>query len=138
MNLNMKEIKRDSQMNISRNFMLLGSAFLIVGIVLGMYMGGSGDHSLALSHAHINLLGFVLSAVFALTYKAYPAMAEGRLASIHFWLHLVGAVMVNLLVFLMLAKIITEAAMLPLAPISEFLVLLGVLAFGWNVLKNAN
>ena len=138
MNLNMKEIKRDSQMNISRNFMLLGSAFLIVGIVLGMYMGGSGDHSLALSHAHINLLGFVLSAVFALTYKAYPAMAEGRLASIHFWLHLVGAVMVNLLVFLMLAKIINEAAMLPLAPISEFLVLLGVLAFGWNVLKNAN
>ena len=124
-------------MNVSRNFLLLGSAFLIVGIVMGMYMGGSGDHSLALSHAHINLLGFVLSVVFALTYKAYPAMAEGRLASVHFWLHLVGAVMVNLLVFLMLAKIITEAAMVPIAPISEFLVLLGVLAFGWNVLQNA-
>ena len=125
-------------MNVSRNFMLLGSAFLIIGIVIGMYMGGSGDHSLALSHAHINLLGFVLSVVFALTYKAYPAMAEGRLASIHFWLHLVGAVMVNLLLFLMLSKVITEAAMVPLAPISEFLVLLGVLTFGWNVLKNAN
>jgi cbb3-type cytochrome oxidase subunit 1 len=132
------ETKRDSQMNVSRNFLLLGSVFLIVGIVMGMYMGGSGDHSLALSHAHINLLGFVLSAVFALTYKAYPAMAESRLASVHFWLHLVGAVMVNLLVFLMLAQIITEAAMVPIAPISEFLVLLGVLAFSWNVLKNAN
>jgi cbb3-type cytochrome oxidase subunit 1 len=132
------ETKRDSQMNVSRNFLLLGSVFLIVGIVMGMYMGGSGDHSLALSHAHINLLGFVLSAVFALTYKAYPAMAERRLASVHFWLHLVGAVMVNLLVFLMLAQIITEAAMVPIAPISEFLVLLGVLAFSWNVLKNAN
>lgn len=125
-------------MNVSRNFMLLGAAFLIVGIVLGMYMGGSGDHSLAISHAHINLLGFVLSAVFALTYKAYPAMAAGRLASAHFWLHFVGAVMVNLLVFLLLAQIITEAAMVPFAPISEFLVLLGVLAFSWNVLKNAN
>jgi hypothetical protein len=132
-----EENKRDSQMNISRNFMLLGSAFLIVGIVIGMYMGGSGDHSLALSHAHINLLGFVLSAVFALTYKAYPAMAEGRLASAHFWLHFVGAIMVNLMVFLLLAEIITEAGMVPLAPISEFLVLLGVLAFGWNVLQNA-
>jgi len=132
-----EENKRDSHMNVSRNFMLLGSAFLVVGIVIGMYMGGSGDHSLALSHAHINLLGFVLSAVFALTYKAYPAMAEGRLASAHFWLHFVGAIMVNLMLFLMLAKIITEAAMVPLAPISEFLVLLGVLAFGWNVLQNA-
>jgi hypothetical protein len=128
----------DSEMNVSRNFMLLGSAFLIVGIVLGMYMGGSGDHSLAISHSHINLLGFVLSAVFALTYKAYPAMAAERLASAHFWLHFVGAVMVNLLVFLLLAQIITEAAMVPFAPISEFLVLLGVLAFSWNVVKNAN
>ena len=127
-----------AEMNVSRNFMLLGSAFLIVGIVLGMYMGGSGDHSLAISHAHINLLGFVLSAVFALTYKAYPAMAAERLASAHFWLHFVGAVMVNLLVFLLLAQIITEAAMVPFAPISEFLVLLGVLAFSWNVFKNAN
>ena len=125
-------------MNVSRNFILLGSAFLIIGIAIGMYMGGSGDHALALSHAHINLLGFVLSAVFALAYKAYPAMAEGLLASVHFWLHLVGAVMVNLLLFLMLAKIITEAAMVPLAPISELLVLVGVLIFGWNVLKNAN
>jgi hypothetical protein len=125
-------------MNVSRNFLLLGSAFLIIGIVMGMYMGGSGDHSLALSHAHINLLGFVLSAVFALTYRAYPAMTEGQLASIHFWLHLVGAVLVNLLLFLLLAQIITESAMVPLAPIAELLVLLGVLAFGWNVLRNAD
>ena len=116
---------------------MLGSAFLIVGIAIGMYMGGSGDHSLAASHAHINLLGFVLSVVFALTYKAYPSMTQGRLASIHFWLHLVGAVVLNVLLFLLLAQMISEAAMVPLAPISELLVLLGVLAFGWNVLQNA-
>lgn len=125
-------------MNVSRNFLLLGSAFIILGIVMGMYMGGPGDHSLAISHAHINLLGFALSAIFGLTYKAFPAMTNGRLASVHFWLHLVGAGMVNLLVFLMLAQIISEAAMVPLAPISELLVLLGVLVFGWNVFKNAH
>ena len=125
-------------MNVSRNFMLLASAFLIIGIAMGMYMGGSGDHSLALSHAHINLLGFALSAIFALTYKAYPQMANGRLARIHFWLHLSGAILVNLLVFLLLAQIITEAAMVPMAPISELLVLIGVIIFGWNVLRNAH
>jgi hypothetical protein len=73
-----------------------------------------------------------------LSQKAYPATAEGRLESVHFWLHRVGSVIVNLLVVLMLAQIITEAAMVPIAPISEFLLLLGVLAFDWNVLKNAN
>lgn len=124
-------------MNVSRNFLLLSSVFLILGITMGMYMAGSGDHSLALSHAHINLLGFALSAIFALTYKAYPAMASVRLAGAHFWLHLAGAVLLNLMLFLLLAQIITEAAMVPIAPISELLVLLGVLAFGWNVLQNA-
>jgi hypothetical protein len=102
-----------------------------------MYMGGSGDHSLAASHAHINLLGFVLSVVFALTYKAYPNMTDGRLASAHFWLHMIGAIVLNILLFLMQAEVISEAAMVPLAPISELCVLLGVLVFGWNVLRNA-
>jgi hypothetical protein len=71
-------------MNVSRNFLLLGVVFLIVGLILGMYMGGSGDHSLAASHAHINLVGFVLSVVFALTYQVYPAMADSMLPTIHF------------------------------------------------------
>lgn len=124
-------------MNVSRNFLLLGSAFLIVGICIGMYMGASGDYALVGSHAHINLLGFVLSVVFALTYKAYPKMTEGRLASIHFWLHAVGAVILNVLLFLMLSQLASDAIMVPAAPISEILVLLGVLVFGWNVLQNA-
>ena len=66
-------------MNVSRNFMLLGSAFLILGVVIGMYMGGSGDHSLAASHAHINLLGFVLSAVFVKLAKSRIQMCMNPL-----------------------------------------------------------
>lgn len=124
-------------MNIPRNFMLLGTIFLVIGIVMGMYMGGSGDHTLAASHAHINLLGFVLSAIFALTYKTFPVMADSGLARVHFWMHFVGAVVLNLLLFLLLLQVISDAAMLPLAPISEFLILLGVVIFGWNVLKHA-
>ena len=125
-------------MNVSRNFLVLGSLFLIFGITIGTYMGASGDHSLAPSHAHINLLGFVLSAVFALTYKAYPAMTEGMLASVHFWMHAVGAGVLNILLFLMLAGLVSDAIMFPLAPITELLVLLGAVVFAWNVFRNAH
>ena len=124
-------------MNASRNFLVLGSLFLIVGITIGSYMGGSGDHTLAVSHAHINLLGFTLSAIFALTYKAFPAMAESRLAGLHFWLHAVGAVVLNAMLFMMLAGMVSEAAMFPIAPITELLVLLGVIIYAWNVFNNA-
>ena len=34
-------------MNISRGFLGIGSLYLIIGIGLGSYMGGSGDHTLA-------------------------------------------------------------------------------------------
>ncbi len=125
-------------MNISRNFLLFGSVFLIIGLILGMYMGGSGDHSMAASHAHINLVGFVLSVVFALTYKAFPAMSEGRLGSIHFWCHAVGAAGLNVMLFLMLSGSISAEAMVPLAPMTEMLVTIGVAIFAWNVWQKAH
>ena len=38
-------------MSISRGFVVMGAVYLVVGIVFGAYMGGSGDHTLAPVHA---------------------------------------------------------------------------------------
>lgn len=125
-------------MNISRNFLVIGSAYLLLGILLGMYMGGSGDHKMAPVHAHINLLGFTLMAVFACVYKLFPAMAGGRLATIHFWLHQIGALILIVMLFLLFSGKITEAGMAPLAPIAEVLVLIGGVTFAYNAFRNAS
>ena len=66
---------------------MIGTLYLLVGILLGEYMGGSGDRTMVPVHAHINLLGFALMAIFGVTYRAIPAMAEAKLARWHFWLH---------------------------------------------------
>ena len=124
-------------MQISRNFMVIGVAYLVLGIVLGMYMGGSGDHSLAPLHAHINLLGFTLMTVFGLVYRVIPAMAATSLARAHFWLHLAGSVILLIMLSMLLTGRITEAGMPPLAPLAELLVLLGVASFANNVWRNA-
>ncbi len=42
-------------MNISRLYLLIGSLYLLVGVILGMYMGGAQNFELAPVHAHINL-----------------------------------------------------------------------------------
>ncbi len=125
-------------MNISRNFLVIGSAYLLLGILLGMYMGGSGDHKMAPVHAHINLLGFTLMAVFACVYKLFPAMAGGRLATIHFWLHQIGALILIVMLFLLFSGKISEAGMAPLAPIAEALVLIGGVTFAFNAFRNAS
>ena len=123
-------------MNIPRAFLLVGSLFLVLGIGLGMYMGASGDRSLAPVHAHINLLGFALMAIFGLVYRAYPAMAAHGLARVHFWLHLLGGGVLLVMLYLLLSGNITEAAMFPLAPIAEVAVLLGLLCFIFNLWRN--
>ena len=125
-------------MNVSRNFLITGTIFLVVGLLLGMYMGGSGDHSLALGHAHINLIGFMLSAVFALTYRSFADMEASRLATYHFWLHIVGAVVVNVMLLMLLSERISQAAMVPVAPLAELAVVIGAVLFLINAWKNAH
>ena len=115
-------------MNVIRGFVLLGTGFLVIGIVFGMYMGGSGDTRFAPLHAHLNLLGFVLSMIFAFAYHLFPAML-GRMATAHFWLHAIGAAVLLFMLFLLLSGRIGEAAMAPIAPIAELAVLVGVILF---------
>jgi hypothetical protein len=124
-------------MNISRSFVLAGTVFLIVGIGFGIHMGASGKHDFAPLHAHLNLLGFVLPMVFALTYRSFPEMGESRLAGFHFWLHMVPAAVLLVMLFLLLSGAITEAGMFPVAPIAELLIFVGALMFLANAAKNA-
>jgi hypothetical protein len=123
-------------MNISRSFLLVGSLYLLVGILFGMYMGGSGDHSMAPLHAHINLLGFVLMMLFGLVYRQFPAMAKTSLAKLHFWLHQAGALVLLIMLFMLFSGRIGDAAMAPIAPIAETAVLIGTLIFAFNLYKN--
>lgn len=125
-------------MNISRNFMLIGALFLLIGIAMGMFMGGSGDHTFAPVHAHINLVGFTLMTIFGLTYRLIPAMASGMLARVHFWLHALGTtVMVVLLYLLFSGGLAEDSGLLLVMPIAEMSVFLGAILFAWSLYKSA-
>lgn len=124
-------------MNISRGFMVMGAIYLIVGILLGSYMGGSGDHSLAPVHAHINLLGFTLMTVFGIGYRLIPGLAEGALPKAHFWLHQVGALLLLIGLFLMMTGTVAEATIGPVFPILEGAILLGAVLWLVGVVRHA-
>ena len=53
-------------MAIDRKFLLCGFAYAIAGMGLGIYMAASKNHALFIAHAHILLVGFVLSFIYAL------------------------------------------------------------------------
>ncbi|MEO6298272.1 MAG: hypothetical protein ABIV25_00750 [Paracoccaceae bacterium] len=123
-------------MNISRAFLILGSIWILVGIPIGMYMGPTQDITLMPLHAHINLVGFVLSSIFGLVYLAKLEMAANILAQAHFWLHLVGSVVLLPFLFLLLSGRMAEATAGPIMGIGEGLITLGIIAYLINLLRN--
>ncbi|MES2551098.1 MAG: hypothetical protein V4630_15600 [Pseudomonadota bacterium] len=115
----------------------MGAAYLLVGIVLGSYMGGSGDHSLAPVHAHINLLGFTLMTVFGIGYRMIPGLAEGTLPKVHFWLHQIGALGLLVGLFLMMSGRVDGATIGPVFPLLEVAILVGALLWLIGVVRRA-
>jgi cbb3-type cytochrome oxidase subunit 1 len=74
-------------------FLLLATLLLLAGAALGISMGASEDFQLTPVHAHLNLVGWASLAVFGLVYRAYPKLAERRLASFHFVFSATSAVL---------------------------------------------
>lgn len=64
--------------------------YVTCGMVFGIWMSASQDHSLAGAHAHLNLVGWVTMALFGVYYHLVPAAASTRLASLHFALATIG------------------------------------------------
>ena len=76
---------------IDRAYVALALALLIVGEVLGFYMGATNDMKWRTVHIIIVLLGFVTLATFGALFRLWPAMKEGTLAAAQFWITIVGA-----------------------------------------------
>ncbi|MFK4727246.1 hypothetical protein ABIE89_008346 [Bradyrhizobium niftali] len=114
----------------ARAWLRLAAVYFAVGVIFGVLMGATGDHSLLPLHAHINLLGWVSMALFGLVSAAYPSISVGRLANAQFWMHNVGVPM--MLGALMLKLRGVEAAE-PVLGVASMVVGLGVLLFAWLV-----
>lgn len=89
---------------IDLQFILLGTLMLIAGVLLGIGMGIKEDFTLVPVHAHTNLVGWASLMLFGLTYRAYPALAERKLAKVHFYVSAPAAVLFPIGIGLALLK----------------------------------
>ncbi|WP_069299384.1 hypothetical protein [Neptunicoccus sediminis] len=77
---------------VSLGFLVLAILSAVCGMVWGIVMSATADHSLAPAHAHLNLLGWVTMAIFAFYYHLVPSAAEGVLPRVHLGLAAAGLV----------------------------------------------
>ncbi|WP_323766838.1 hypothetical protein [Marinovum sp.] len=72
--------------SIATWFFGTGALFALCGMVWGIQMSATQDHTLSPAHGHLNLIGFVAMSVFGAYYALTPRAAAARIASIHYGL----------------------------------------------------
>ena len=111
---------------ISQLFFRTAVIWLIIGLAIGLQMGMSGNHATIATHAHVNLLGWVTSAIFGGYYALSPAKAQKRLAMIHYAVYTFGLVIMLPALYLME---LGNPQLEPILGIASLITFAGVLVF---------
>ncbi|MGR3714590.1 MAG: hypothetical protein ACU0A6_15885 [Shimia sp.] len=70
--------------NLPTLFFLTAAIFALLGMIWGIQMSATHDHTLSPAHGHLNLIGFVAMSIFGTYYALTPNAASSRLAVVHF------------------------------------------------------
>lgn len=116
-------------------FIKISVVYFVIGVCIGMFMSMTEKFDFTPVHTHINLLGWVSMALAGLIYVAFPKAGETILAKVHFWLHNISLpIMMIGLAFLVSG--VTAAT--PAVATGGTLMVLGIIVFAINILKNIN
>ena len=105
---------------------------VIAGMIWGIIMAVSHDHSAMPAHAHLNLLGWVSLFLFGLFYHLHPAIDRSRAALVQVTVWIVGTVILTFGVGLLHTG---HDIGQPFAAGGSFIVLASMLQFGWLVVR---
>lgn len=117
-------------------FMKVAVVYFLIGLGLGIYMSSAQDLRWGSLHAHINLLGWVSTALFGVIYHLFPKAGHHPLAKWHFWLHNVALPFFIVFLFLLLLthNVSWEAGIIP----SASLIIIGAILLVVNVFMNVS
>lgn len=120
---------------MDRRYVLSAFGYAIIGLLLGIYMAASRDHGQLVTHAHIMLVGFVVSFVYGLCHRLWLEKNVSTLAFIQFYIHHGGTMVLLVGLFLLYGNFIDLETIDPLLGIASVVVLIGVILMSVMLLK---
>ena len=105
---------------------------LLAGMLWGLQMAMTDDHSAFPAHAHLNLLGFVALFLFGIFYRLNPKVEANRLALPQVWIWIVSTVV---LVFGVGLVHTGHPAGDPIAAVGSFAIFANAILFTWLVFQ---
>lgn len=122
-------------MQLDRRYLVWALGYAAVGMSLGIYMAASQNHGELVTHAHILLIGFVLSLIYGIIHKLWLEKPGRIVANVQFGLHQLAALGVSVGLFLLYGGFVPEEKLEVVLGIASVGVLLGVLLMLYMVIK---
>jgi hypothetical protein len=122
--------------SFDRKYLIWALSYAAAGMGLGIYMGMSGNHGQFVTHAHIMLVGFVSSLIYAVIHRLWLPAPSRALATTQFVLHQAGALVMFAGLLLLYGRVSSEDRLGPVMGAASIAVILGVLLMLVMVLKS--
>lgn len=104
----------------------------VAGMIWGIMMAMSGDHSAMPAHAHLNLLGWVSLFLFGIFYHLHPVIDHNHAARVQVWVWSLATVVLATGVGLIHTG---HDVGDPIAAVGSLVLLADMLVFGWLVIR---
>ena len=114
---------------------MFGLVFAVLGMALGIYMAISKIHVQHATHAHVLLLGFVVSVLYGAIYRLWLPSAPALLATVQTGLHEVGSVLIVVGLFLLFSGAAPEGSLAPLLGPGSIAVILSALLMFYQMVR---
>lgn len=114
-------------MFFDRKYLYSALGYAVLGMLVGIAMAASKNHGQHVTHAHILLVGFVLSFSYALLHKLWLGPVKPGLAWSQFLLHQLGALMMVIGLSLLYGGLVPEPVIGPVLGLASVALLLALL-----------
>lgn len=120
--------------HIDRAFVGVALIWLILGMVLGLYMGTTANNQLLVVHVAMLMSGFVVLAIYGVIYRVWPALKDSPLAKAQFWIAAIAVLGQVIGAYLFATSGGTQIAVIAS---SSVLSVIGALLFAWLFLTKS-
>ena len=122
---------------MDRKYIVSALIYGFAGLILGLYMAASHNHGQLVTHAHIMLVGFVVSFIYAVIHKLWLDNPKELMAKAQFYIHQLGTFGMVVALFLLYGGFMQGDLLAPVAALSSILVLIAFILMIWMYLRNS-
>ncbi len=121
-------------MNFDRKFLVCALLYAIAGMSLGIYMAATDNHGELVAHAHILLVGFVVSFIYGIIHKLWLGQPNSAVANLQFYIHQAAALILSVGLTLLYGRVVPAEKLVPALTGGSLAVLIGAVMMLYMVL----